>query len=107
MDLDEYQNKAMEYRLATANEAYALFNLAAEVGELLGLVAKFIRDGNSVGDEKVLSDKLKKELGDIMWMLAAVSADANLSLSEICTVNLAKLEDRKSRSQIKGSGDNR
>jgi hypothetical protein len=42
-----------------------------------------------------------------MWMIAAVADDADLSLSEICTENLAKLADRKARNKIMGSGDER
>jgi NTP pyrophosphatase (non-canonical NTP hydrolase) len=104
MDLDFYQTEAMSYRIDSANEAYALFNLAAEVGEVLGLVAKLIRDG---AGEKDMAELMKKELGDVMWMVAAVADDAGLSLSEICTVNLAKLADRKARNKIMGSGDER
>ena len=104
MDLDFYQKEAMSYRIASANEAYALFNLAAEVGEVLGLVAKLIRDG---AGEKNMEEMMKKELGDVMWMIAAVADDADLSLSEICTENLTKLADRKARNKIMGSGDER
>jgi len=104
MDLDFYQTEAMSYRIDSANEAYALFNLAAEVGEVLGLVAKLIRDG---AGEKDMAELMKKELGDVMWMVAAVADDAGLSLSEICTVNLEKLADRKARNKIMGSGDER
>jgi NTP pyrophosphatase (non-canonical NTP hydrolase) len=104
MYADEYQKLAMEFRTPTANEAYALFNLGAEAGEVLGKVAKYIRDG---GDEGVLRQEIKKELGDVMWMVAAVGADFELTLSEICTHNLAKLHSRKDREVIGGSGDNR
>jgi NTP pyrophosphatase (non-canonical NTP hydrolase) len=104
MDLDFYQTEAMSYRLDSANEAYALFNLAAEVGEVLGLVAKLIRDG---AGEKNMEEMMKKELGDVMWMVCAVADDAGLSLSEICAANLEKLADRKARNKIMGSGDER
>ena len=35
MYADEYQKLAMEFRTPTANESYALLNLAAEAGEVL------------------------------------------------------------------------
>ena len=104
MYADEYQKMAMEFRTPKADEAYALLNLAAEVGEVLGKVAKHIRDG---GDDEVLRQNIKKELGDVMWMVAAVGSDFELTLSEICTHNLAKLHSRKDRDVISGSGDNR
>jgi NTP pyrophosphatase (non-canonical NTP hydrolase) len=104
MYANEYQKLAMEFRSPTANEAYALINLGAEAGEVLGKVAKYIRDS---GDPDVLRQEVKKELGDVMWMVAAVAADFDLTLSEICTHNLAKLHSRKERDVIGGSGDNR
>lgn len=104
MYADEYQKLAMEFRTPTANESYALLNLGAEAGEVLGKVAKHIRDG---GDTDVLRQEVKKELGDVMWMVAAVAADFNLTLAEVCTHNLAKLHSRKDRDVISGSGDNR
>lgn len=104
MQVDFYQSRAMSYRLDTANEVYALLNLGGEIGELLSCVAKFIRDG---GDIEKYNDSIKKELGDIMWMVAAVAKDHNLDLSDICQLNLDKLESRKIRDVIQGSGDNR
>lgn len=104
MNIDFYQSRAMSYRLETANEIYALLNLGGEIGEVLSLVAKFIRDG---GDVEKYKESMTKELGDIMWMVAAVAKDHNISLSEICTKNLDKLESRKIRDAIQGSGDNR
>ena len=102
--MNSYQIQAMSFRTATADEAYALLNLAAEAGEVLGKVAKHIRDG---GDEEALRQNIKKELGDVMWMVAAVAADFDLTLSEVCAHNIEKLNSRKERNVITGSGDNR
>lgn len=104
MQVDFYQSRAMSYRLETANEIYALLNLGGEIGEVLSLVAKFIRDG---GDVEQYKKSMIKELGDIMWMVAAVAKDHNISLSEVCTTNLDKLESRKIRDAIQGSGNER
>ena len=102
--MNSYQIQAMSFRTATADEAYALLNLAAEAGEVLGKVAKHIRDS---GDAEVLRQDIKKELGDVMWMVAAVASDFNLTLSEVCAHNIEKLNSRKERNVITGSGDNR
>ena len=102
--MDNYQKEAMEFRTETATELYALLNLGAEAGEVLGKVAKHIRDN---GDPAVLRQNIKKELGDVMWMVAAVASDFGLTLSEICEDNLTKLNSRKERNVITGSGDNR
>ena len=103
-DLNKYQIEAMAFRTPTADEAYALLNLGAEAGEVLGKVAKALRDN---GDHEVLRQDIKKELGDVMWMVAAVAADFNFTLSEICEHNIEKLNSRKERNVITGSGDNR
>lgn len=101
MDLNQYQYEAMKTRLPTANANYALYNLSGETGELLSLVAKFIRDG------KLDMDLVKKELGDILWCLAAVAGDYGFTLDDVATANLQKLSKRASRGTLSGTGDNR
>lgn len=105
MEINDYQNNAMTYRMKTANATYALLNLAGEAGEVLSLAAKFIRDGHMFPEQ--FKEALCKELGDVMWMVAAIANDNNLKLSDVCQMNLDKLEDRKQRNVITGSGDNR
>lgn len=105
MEINDYQNNAMMYRMKTANATYALLNLAGEAGEVLSLAAKFIRDGHMFPEQ--FKEALCKELGDVMWMVAAIANDNNLKLSDVCQMNLDKLEDRKQRNVITGSGDNR
>lgn len=104
MNIDSYQEQARHYRLPSSNEAYALLNLTAEVGEVMGKVAKHLRDG---GRYAALRQDIKKELGDVMWMVCAVADDFALPMSELCQGNLDKLSDRKQRSVVSGSGDNR
>lgn len=104
MNLDQYQRSAMTFRLPTADREYALLNLLAEAGEVAGKAAKLRRDGGDI--EKYNSD-IKKELGDVMWQVAAVAADHGLTLSEICTHNLEKLSSRQQRNVLQGSGDMR
>jgi NTP pyrophosphatase (non-canonical NTP hydrolase) len=105
MWLDTYQKAAMAYRMSSANKQYAFLNLAAEAGEVMSLEAKRIRDLNY--DSDGFKSSLAKELGDVMWMVAALATDHDLYMSDICQANLQKLEDRKSRQVIGGSGDNR
>lgn len=105
-----YEEKAMEYRLPTADEIYARENLAGEVGELLSLFAKARRDnptGFTVKAGEQFRTAVKKELGDVLWCLAAICQDNNTSLEEIALMNLVKLRDRAQAGTIQGSGDNR
>ena len=101
MELNVYQWDAMKTRLPTANAQYAILNLAGEVGELHSLLAKEIRDG------KIDQDLVKKELGDILWCLAAVVGDFGFTLEDVARANLTKLQKRQKNNTLTGSGDNR
>ena len=48
-----------------------------------------------------------KELGDVLWYIAAIGRDIGYSLEVIAEMNIEKLSDRKERGKIKGEGDNR
>lgn len=103
MDFSSYQKKAKS--TAIYPEAYKLvypaLGLAGETGEVAEKVKKSIRDGN------LDVEGLKKELGDVLWYIAAIANDMGFDLSEIAQMNLDKLESRKNRGVLGGSGDNR
>lgn len=103
MNLNQYQGEAMGFRLPSANSTYALLNLSGEVGELHSLHAKAIRDGEKEDHD----ENLLKELGDILWCLAAVVEDSGFTLEEVAKANLDKLASRAVRGTLTGSGDNR
>jgi len=104
MNFDQYQRSAMTFRLPTADREYALLNLVAEAGEVAGKAAKHRRDG---GDVVEYNNAIKKELGDVLWQVAAVAKDHGLMLSQVAEHNLEKLSSRQQRDVIQGSGDNR
>ena len=104
MNFTQYQTEAMNFRLKTADDIYAMMNLAGEVGELLSLEAKGRRDGYNLADYK---ENLKKELGDILWCVAAIAEDNAIDLEDVAICNIAKLTSRKARNKIQGHGDNR
>lgn len=103
MEINDYQADAMSLRLESADDLYAQLGLVGEVGELFSLLAKARRDGKKFDHELML----KKELGDILWFIAAVAADNGYTLSDIAYSNLSKLYARKSNNTLQGSGDNR
>jgi len=43
----------------------------------------------------------------VLWYLAQVATELNLSLDEVAEHNIAKLLDRQARGKIRGDGDNR
>jgi NTP pyrophosphatase (non-canonical NTP hydrolase) len=104
MHLNEYMHGALAFRLKSANREYALLNLPGEVGELLSLEAKMIRDG---GDMSSHLDNVTKELGDILWCVTAIAADYGIDLQAVAEGNLKKLRARKANGTITGSGNDR
>ena len=104
----EYQSLSADTRIYPEKfqVIYPSLGLSGEVGEVLELVKKALRDENGTFSDERLS-KLHKELGDIMWYLAAVCEDLGFDLGEVATANLEKLKSRKERDVLGGSGDER
>ena len=50
---------------------------------------------------------IKKELGDLLWFIAALAADCGLSLGSVAEGNIEKLSGRKDRGTLGGNGDER
>ena len=85
---------------------YPTLGLANEAGEVAGKIKKIFRDKNgeiSPADREAL----KQELGDVLWYLAQICTELDLSLEEVAEANLAKLFSRQARGQIRGDGDYR
>lgn len=101
--LNEYQIQEMEVRLPSASPEYAILGLPGEVGELCSLVAKSIRDGRKFDHDQMV----KKELGDVLWFVAAIAADHGFTLEDVANANIHKLRTRKAVGTLQGSGDNR
>ena len=67
---------------------------------------KIIRDKDGVASDED-KDAIKKELGDVLWYIANISAYLDISLSDLAQTNLDKLESRYQRNLIHGEGDER
>ena len=104
MNLEEYQKGAAKYRLASYIPEAAVFGLCAEAGEVAAVFQKMIRGDYPVPEAMA---RLHKELGDILWHIAAIADDNDWTLEDIAKENLDKLESRKLRNMIMGNGDNR
>jgi len=85
---------------------YPTLGLANEAGEVAGKVKKIFRDkGGAISDEDRAA--LKSELGDVLWYLAQICTELDLSLDEVAAANLEKLFSRLERGEIGGEGDTR
>lgn len=113
MELNEYQKKAAEtdhftevHDLMAPGMLEKVLGLAGEAGEVADDVKKVIRD-----EEGQLTDEnreiIAKELGDVLWYIAGISRYLGYSLEEIAEMNIEKLQSRKERGVLAGSGDNR
>lgn len=106
MELDKYQQEAAKYRAPSAPPEERVFGLLEEAGEVAGVFKRFLR-GDYADDIGVVGTKLYKELGDVLWYLSQIAEDNGWKLSEVAEENLKKLESRRVRQQLMGSGDNR
>ena len=102
-DINTYQKWTRSTAIYEDN-LYPVLGLAEEAGEVCGKVAKLIRDDT---DKKKLREDLKKELGDVAWMLCRIADDQSIRMSDILQLNRDKLTSRKEREMIGGSGDDR
>jgi len=108
MDFEEYQKLAVSTAIYPEeyNVLYPALGLANEGGECLGKIKKVLRDDNGVYSEEK-KNEIGKEIGDALWYLAALARDLGLSLGDIAKQNIEKLQSRKERGVLQGSGDNR
>lgn len=102
LDMTQYQQQA-EKTAILPDKYYLTLGLCGEAGEVAELVKKAIRDHGGEIDK----EKLKHELGDVLWYLTMLGQLNGLTLNEIAEANLAKLKSRYDRNKIQGSGDDR
>lgn len=104
--VEGYHNDHVTEARDWLNMAYCSGKLNGEAGEIAEEVFKAFRDDHG---EITLErrEKLLKELGDVMWYTARLSAELGFKLSDVMTANIKKLQDRKERGVLSGSGDER
>jgi NTP pyrophosphatase (non-canonical NTP hydrolase) len=109
MDFQTYQQRSRataRYPDAGSNPIYPTLGLCGEAGEVAEKVKKVLRDGGGQFDGPI-REALKLELGDVLWYVAQLASELDLSLEAIAEANLAKLASRAARNVITGSGDQR
>lgn len=85
---------------------YVLLGLAGEVGEICNKYKKVLRDdAMALGRDKRLA--MADELGDVMYYAARLAFELGTNLDEVMRANVDKLQSRKKRGVLGGSGDTR
>lgn len=81
---------------------YPALALNGEAGEFAEKVKKAWRDNTPL--DRV---EAAKELGDVLWYLDAAAKDMGFTLEQIAQMNIDKIQSRRARGVLGGSGDNR
>lgn len=113
MTFDEYQKQALttaytdpKYVDTLMDKTVWAMGVAGEAGEIIEKWKKLVAYQKGEITQE-FTDDMKKELGDVIWYVAVLAHSLGLSFEEIAQFNVKKLQDRKTRDVIKGSGDNR
>ena len=108
VDFNSYQRSASSTAIYPDQHKiiYPALGMAGEAGEVANKVKKLIRDGPDKRPDTWRED-IASEIGDVLWYCAALADDLNLMLGMIAAQNLNKLQKRKAKGTIGGSGDTR
>lgn len=111
MQMNEYQIEAGETAIYPGKKAlmgkmYCALKLNGEAGEVAEKIGKVIRDNQSAFQpDKTL--EIVKELGDVLWYIAALANEFGFTLEQVAQLNIEKLKKRQQTNKLHGEGDNR
>jgi len=107
IDLKDYSkfNDSVDMYPESIKPVIYILGLVGELGEFCNKYKKIFRDHGGQLEKRQKDFAL--ELGDIGWYFERLSSFMGYSLEEIIEMNREKLESRKSRNKIGGSGDER
>jgi NTP pyrophosphatase (non-canonical NTP hydrolase) len=103
--LNRYQHEASKNKAFPEKYAiiYPTIGLLNEAGEMAGKIKKWMR-----GDvDKLNVADVVSEMGDVLWYLASLATDLNVTLEEVALNNIEKITKRREQGNIKGDGDHR
>jgi NTP pyrophosphatase (non-canonical NTP hydrolase) len=103
MYLNEYQLKAAE-TAEYDDPMYPIASLMVESAELADIFIKPWLRGDLDDPDRM---EVIAEAGDVLWNLANLLKDMDITLSEVAEYNVKKLKSRKERGVLSGNGGNR
>jgi NTP pyrophosphatase (non-canonical NTP hydrolase) len=92
------------------NPIYPALGLVGEAGEVAEKIKKLWRNelktrGADYSAEQ--KNEIVKELGDVLWYVAALAREIGSSIEDVARTNSVKLNSRGKRGVINSAGDNR
>lgn len=93
MTITEYQSKSYTNIQPHADLKDEMLNWAVGLCEETGEVMNHIKHA-CWGNEDINKEEFAKEIGDVLWYLAALCTSCNLNLETIANLNYKKLEHR-------------
>lgn len=96
MEFNDYQKEAAKtiQKYLTddkINEFIPFLGIIGEAGSVLSELKKNLRDGEGYSTFK---EKLKEELGDVLWYISTIATQKNITMEEIASYNIQKIRDR-------------
>ena len=101
--MNNYQHAAVE-TAQYDDPMYPVCSLMVESAELADLFVKPWLRGDMDDPDRA---EVISEAGDVLWNLANLLHDMDITLDEVACYNLKKIKDRAERGVVKGKGGNR
>jgi len=109
MTLDEYHKKALATADEQSDDLFQIYmarvlGVVGEAGEVADKFKKIVwhKEGKVDEDDKVA---IARELGDVLWYLAALADALGYTLEDVANMNIKKLNNRKKNKTLRGDGD--
>ncbi|MCL2587410.1 MAG: nucleoside triphosphate pyrophosphohydrolase family protein [Firmicutes bacterium] len=97
MNFNEFQTEAMKTASPRDDQreklAYGMLGLFGESGEVAELLKKYLR-----GDGDLPVERLRNEMGDVMWYIAYLCDALGFTMEEAAELNIKKLRARHGES---------
>ena len=90
MNLNDYQKIASQTIMPLHPEWLLAMGLIGESGEVVEHIKK-VHEGKF---DEIDREHIKKELGDVLWYLAAIATNLKISLNDIAAENIKKVLSR-------------
>lgn len=109
-DYQTWQRGFVHENIDDCTLLYPTLKLNGEAGEIAEKVGKLWRDRNLTDTREMGPEtrmEILKEIGDVLWYCSELAFRLGFKLSDVAAANIEKLESRRERGTLLGSGDNR